>query len=39
LPVVLLADCCAAFFAGFLSAIAKPLRAWDESQLLDLRGW
>jgi hypothetical protein len=39
LPVVLLADCCVAFFAGFLSAIAKHLRAWNESQPLDLRGW
>jgi hypothetical protein len=28
-----------AFFAGFLSAIAKHLRAWNESQPLDLRGW
>jgi hypothetical protein len=39
LPVVLLADCCVAFFAGFLSAIAKHLRAWNESQPLDLRRW
>jgi hypothetical protein len=38
LPVVLLADCCLAFLAGFLSAIAKHLRAWNESEPLDLRG-
>jgi len=38
LPVVLVADCREAFFAGFLSAIAKHLRAWNESQSLDLRG-
>jgi hypothetical protein len=37
LPVVLLADCCVAFFAGFLSAIAKHLRAWNGSLPLDLR--
>src|SRR5215212_4619200 len=36
LPVVLLADCCVAFFAGFLSAIAKHLRAWHASQPLEL---
>jgi hypothetical protein len=36
--VVLLADWYVAFFAGFLSAIAN-LRAWNESQPLDLRGW
>src|SRR5881396_3095324 len=35
LPVVLLADCCVAFFAGFLSAIAKHLREPNESQPLD----
>src|SRR5438105_2230538 len=35
LAVVLLADCCVAFFAGFLSAIAKLLRATNESQPLD----
>jgi hypothetical protein len=37
LPVVLVADCCVPFFAGFLSAIAKHLRAPNESQPLDLR--
>src|SRR6266702_5757688 len=37
--VLLLADFCVAFFAGFLSAIAKHLRAPNESQPLDLRGW
>src|SRR3954471_17028237 len=37
LPVVLLADCCVAFFAGFLSANAKHLRAWNESQPIDLQ--
>src|SRR6266700_7768705 len=35
--VVLLADCCAPFFAGFLSATAKHLRAPNEPQPLDLR--
>src|SRR3979411_2346398 len=34
LPVVLLADCGVAFLAGFLSAIAKHLRAWNEFQPL-----
>src|SRR5439155_20472863 len=38
LPVVLVADCCVPFFAGFLSAIARHLRAPNESQPLDLRG-
>jgi len=38
LPVVVLADCCVAFFAGFLSAIAKHRRAWNESQPPDFRG-
>src|SRR5438094_10474806 len=40
LPVVLLADRCVPVFAGFLSAIAKLLRATNESQPLDfnLRG-
>src|SRR6266540_2532121 len=36
LPVVLLADCCVPVFAGFLSAIAKLLRATNESQPLHL---
>src|SRR6266545_3455222 len=36
LPVVLLADCCLPVFAGFLSAIAKLLRAMNESQSLNL---
>jgi hypothetical protein len=38
IPVVLLADFCVAFFAGFLSGIAKHLRAPNEAQPLDLRG-
>src|SRR5438309_8029443 len=41
LPVVLLvllADCCVPVFAGFLSAIAKLLRAPNESRPLKLRG-
>src|SRR2546422_6241577 len=36
--VVLLADFCVSFFAGFLSGIAKLLGAPNESQSLDLRG-
>jgi hypothetical protein len=36
--MVLFVDCCVPFFAGFLSAIAKHLRAPNESQPLDLRG-
>src|SRR5438093_2780185 len=36
LTVVLLADCCVPFFAGFVSAIAKHLPAPNESQPLDL---
>jgi hypothetical protein len=39
LPVVPLADRFVPFLVGFLSAIAKHLRAWNESQPLDLRGW
>jgi hypothetical protein len=39
LPVALLVDFCEAFFAGFLSVIAKHLRAPNECQPLDLRGW
>src|SRR5437588_2509952 len=35
--VVLFADFCVAFFAGFLSAIAKHLRLPNEAQALDLR--
>ena len=38
LAVVLLADSCLLLFACFLSAIAKHLRAPNESQPLDLRG-
>src|SRR5438445_8699521 len=37
LPVVLLGDCRVAFFAGLLSGIAMHLRAWNESQPLDVR--
>jgi hypothetical protein len=36
---VLLADLLVAFFTGFLSAIAKHLRAPNESQPIDLGGW
>jgi hypothetical protein len=36
--VEVLADLCAPFFAGFLSATRKHLRAPNESQPLDLRG-
>jgi hypothetical protein len=38
LPAVLLADGRVPVFAGFLSAIAKLLRAPNESEPLDLRG-
>jgi hypothetical protein len=37
LPVAVIAGVFVPFFAGFLSAIAKHLRASNESQPLDLR--
>jgi hypothetical protein len=37
LPVAVVADVFVPFFAGFLSAIAKHLRASNESLPLDLR--